>query len=74
MITLGKSIRTVLITASIAFMTGCGGGGGGGGNVQPTPPPVQEDVITWTNGVYDPWVRTSQGVESSANCTVDIYS
>ena len=73
MITLGKSIRTILITASIAFMTGCGGGGGGG-NVQPTPPPVQEDVITWTNGVYDPWVRTSQGVESSANCTVDIYS
>jgi subtilisin family serine protease len=73
MITLGKSIRTILITASIAFMTGCGGGGGGGGNVQPTPP-VQEDVITWTNGVYGTWVRTSQGVTSSTNCTVDVYS
>ncbi len=69
MVSITQSLKTILITASIAFMTGCGGGGGGGSNVQPTP------IITWTNGIYDPWALTTTDAQSSTNasCTVDIY-
>ncbi len=65
-------LKNTLILFIILNLTACGGGGGGSSATTLVP----EDIITWTNGIYDPWVLTTSGATSSTNssCTVDVYS
>jgi len=65
-------LKNTLILFIILNLTACGGGGGGSSATTLVP----EDIITWTNGIYDPWVLTTSSTTSSTNssCTVDVYS
>ena len=52
------------------LLISCGGGGGSSATTS-----VPEDIITWTNGIYDPWRLTSESVVTNdLLCTVDIYN
>jgi len=63
-------LKNTLILFIMLNLVACGGGGSSSIST------VSEDVITWTNGIYDPWVLTTSGATSSTNssCTVDVYS
>jgi len=65
-----KSIKfsALLVTMLLAS---CGGGGDFTTNVSTTP----EDVVTWTNGIYDPWRLTSENTTTNDPlCIADVYS
>ncbi len=66
-----KLTKFSLLLVAILLVS-CGGGGGGGSSATGTAP---EDIITWTNGIYDPWRLTSENITiNNPLCTVDIYS
>jgi hypothetical protein len=65
-----KSLKFSTLLATI-LLASCGGGGGSATSTST----ITEDVITWTNGIYDSWQLTSENITTSdLLCTVDIYS
>jgi subtilisin family serine protease len=66
-----KSIKFSALLVTI-LLASCGGGGGGSTTTVST---TSEDVVTWTNGIYDPWYLTSENTTTDEPlCTVDVYS
>jgi len=67
-----KLTKFSLLLVAILLVS-CGGGGGGGSTT--TINTTSEDIITWTNGIYDPWRLTSENIiTNDPFCTVDVYS
>ena len=65
-----KSLKFSALLATI-LLASCGGGGGSATSTST----ITEDVITWTNGIYDSWQLTSENITTSdLLCTVDVYS
>jgi len=64
-----KSIKFSVLLATI-LLASCGGGGGSSVTTS-----VSEDIITWTNGIYNSWRLTSENITTNDPlCTVDVYS
>ncbi len=63
-----KSIKFSALLV-IILLASCGGGGDSSTSI------TNEDVVTWTNGIYDPWRLTSENTTTNDPlCIADVYS
>ena len=63
-----KSIKFSALLVTI-LLASCGGGGDSSTSI------TTEDVVTWTNGIYDPWRLTSENTTTNDPlCIADVYS